>query len=100
MAKKRRPRRPHKRRPQWTPEMVDRIVCNPVYAGMGPYPQVVDDALWIDAARSFIREHGTERFLQTMLTELRESVSILNFDDNVAQTRAYWVDPPNPPSEE
>lgn len=55
----------------WTVEQLQRLNCNPIYAGVGPYPQVIDDATWIRGGKRMIKEVGPERFLAMMLEELR-----------------------------
>jgi len=45
---------------KWTPEMVKNMSANPVYAGVGPYPPIVLDALWIEAGEKLIHEIGPE----------------------------------------
>jgi len=49
------------------------MIVNPIYAGVGPYPQVVPDAKWIAAVGKAIEEVGTERVLTTMLEVLRQA---------------------------
>ena len=57
----------------WNPEHVRGIICNPCYAGVGPYPGLVPEAAWVHAATRTIREDGAEQFLVNMLQMLRES---------------------------
>ena len=49
------------------------IICNPCYAGVGPYPGLVPEAAWVHAAARTIQEDGAEHFLVNMLQMLRES---------------------------
>ena len=49
------------------------MLVNPIYAGVGPYPQVVPDAKWVAAVGKAIEEVGTERVLTTMLEVLRQA---------------------------
>ena len=50
------------------------IMCNPIYAGVGPYPALVDDETWVSCAAKLIREEGgAEQFLVDMLHMLRAS---------------------------
>src|SRR6201982_12351 len=55
------------------PEHVRGIICNPCYAGVGPYPGLVPEAAWVHAAARAIQEDGAEQFLVNMLQMLRES---------------------------
>jgi hypothetical protein len=45
-----------------------------LYAGIGPFPQLVPDDQWIRAAAKAIRADGPEQFLVNMLHVLRESL--------------------------
>ncbi len=58
---------------EWTPEKARSLFCNPVYAGFGPYPALIDDETWVRAAAHAIREHGPEQFLVNMLHVLRQT---------------------------
>ncbi len=58
----------------WTAEDVKKILTNPVYAGMGPFPQIVSDELWIKAFIKAMNELGVTVALQLMLNNLRESL--------------------------
>ncbi len=57
----------------WTEAAVRGTLCNPVYAGLGPFPQIVDDETWVRAAARVIRTEGPEQFLVNMLHVLRQS---------------------------
>lgn len=48
------------------------ILCNPIYAGIGPYPAMISDKEWIAAAQRLIEDEGTEQFLVNLLYCLRE----------------------------
>lgn len=39
-----------------TPAEVRGMVCNPVYAGMGPFPALVSDEQWVAAAATAINK--------------------------------------------
>ena len=52
---------------------VNGMICNPMYAGVGNFPQIVDDEAWITAASQFITEEGSEQFLVNLLYLLRET---------------------------
>lgn len=57
-----------------TPENMRALFCNPIYAGVGPYPSLVDDETWVRAAARLIRDEGPEQFLVNMLYVLRQSL--------------------------
>jgi hypothetical protein len=50
------------------------ILCNPIYAGVGPYPAIVSDEQWIHAAAGMVRTEGAEQFLVNLLHILRETL--------------------------
>jgi hypothetical protein len=54
-----------------TPADLRGIICNPVYAGLGPFPAIVSDEEWVTAAARAIREDGAEQFLVNLLHVLR-----------------------------
>lgn len=49
------------------------LICNPVYAGLGPFPAMVTDEQWIRAAAKLIAAEGAEQFLVNLLSVLRET---------------------------
>ncbi len=57
------------------PEHVRGMICNPIYAGVGPYPQIVSDEEWVQAASRMIEQEGSEQFLVNMLAMLRKSLA-------------------------
>lgn len=59
----------------FTPEQIRGMVCNPIYAGMGPYPQLIPDEKWIAAASQVIKKEGAEQFLVNLLYVLRETLA-------------------------
>lgn len=58
----------------FTEEEVRGIIANPVYAGIGPFPQLVPDEQWIRAASKAIQTDGPEQFLVNLLHVLRASL--------------------------
>ena len=56
-----------------TDEEVAQTLCDPTYAGIGAYPQLVPDADWIAGAKHIIEDYGLDFFLPTLLAALRES---------------------------
>jgi hypothetical protein len=55
-----------------SPEAVKGILVNPIYAGVGPFPRLVEDAAWARACARLIAEEGPEQFLVNLLYVLRE----------------------------
>jgi hypothetical protein len=58
---------------QMTPAHIRGIICNPIYAGLPPFPRTISDEEWITAAQKAIQEDGLPQFLVNMLHVLRES---------------------------
>jgi hypothetical protein len=56
---------------EWTEELIRGIICNPIYAGIGPYPAIVSDGQWIKCAAIQISNEGAEQFLVNLLYLLR-----------------------------
>ncbi len=57
----------------FTGEDIQGMLTNPIYAGLGPYPALIDDELYVAAAARLIREQGAEQFLVNLLAVLREA---------------------------
>jgi hypothetical protein len=55
-----------------SPEAVKGILVNPINAGVGPFPRLVEDAAWVRACAKLIQEEGAEQFLVNLLHVLRE----------------------------
>jgi hypothetical protein len=55
---------------RWNEDMVGGILCNPVYAGIPPYPEVMPESLWRKSALMQIDQIGAEQFLVNMLYAL------------------------------
>lgn len=55
-----------------TPEAIRGILVNPIYAGLGPFPALADDAAWVRACAKVIEQEGAEQFLVNVLFVLRE----------------------------
>ena len=58
----------------WTEEMVGGILCNPIYAGIPPFPAMIDDQTWIDAGVKLVEEIGLRQYLVNVLYELKKSL--------------------------
>lgn len=57
----------------WIEADIRKMITNPVYAGLAPYPAIVPDAEWIAAASKLIEQRGAASFLREMLANLREA---------------------------
>jgi hypothetical protein len=55
-----------------SPEAVKGILVNPIYAGVGPFPRLVEDVAWVRACAKLIEEEGADQFLVNLLYVLRE----------------------------
>jgi hypothetical protein len=55
-----------------SPEAVRGILVNPIYAGLGPFPRLVQDDAWVRACAQMIEEEGAEQVLVNLLHVLRE----------------------------
>ena len=55
-----------------SPEAVKGILVNPIFAAVGPFPRLVEDAAWVRACARLIEEEGAEQFLVNLLHVLRE----------------------------
>ena len=64
----------------FTPEQVRGIICNPIYAGIGPYPSLVDDRAWVHGAAKAIEDDGKEQFFVNLLHLLRQSFQNAEID--------------------
>src|SRR5438552_3252684 len=51
----------------FTEKEIRGILSNPLYAGVGPYPQLIPEEQWVRAAAKIIREEGPEQFLVNLL---------------------------------
>ena len=59
-------------------EKIRGVICNPIYAGVGPFPRMVSDETWIGSAAKLVRDEGPEQFLVNMLYVLRRSFDALD----------------------
>jgi hypothetical protein len=53
-------------------EAVEGILVNPIYTGVGPFPRLVEDEIWVRTCTKLIQEEGAEQFLVNLLYVLRE----------------------------
>ena len=57
----------------WTPGRIAAVICNPINAGIGKYPPIIDDDTYIKCACRSITDLGPELFVRIMLDSLRQS---------------------------
>ena len=55
-------------------EMIGGLLCNPVYAGIPPFPAMIDDQTWINAGVKLAEEMGLRQYLVNVLYELKKSL--------------------------
>jgi hypothetical protein len=53
-------------------EAVRGILVNPLYTGVGPFPRLVEDEVWVRACAKLIKEEGAQQFLVNLLYVLKE----------------------------
>jgi hypothetical protein len=53
---------------------LQRMVANPIYAGIGPYPAILPEATWLDAANRSAREVGHRPYLDTLREEFQKAL--------------------------
>jgi hypothetical protein len=70
VGKKSRKRQPARNDAHWTANDVRGIIHNPVYVGIGPYPPLIDEAIWIAAQEREIRDDGA----RAVLGQIRQTV--------------------------
>jgi hypothetical protein len=55
-----------------SPEAIRGMIVNPIYAGVGPFPRLVDDDQWVRGCAKLIEEERPEQYLVNLLYVLRE----------------------------
>ena len=55
-------------------DTIKEMLCNPIYAGLPPFPKIISDEAWVTAATQLIKNEGPEQFLVNMLHVLRQSM--------------------------
>ncbi len=63
------------------------MVMNPIYAGVGDYPQMIPDDQWVAAARKVLAEDGPDQFLVNLLHVLRRSFGCVEWRGNLPPDR-------------
>jgi hypothetical protein len=77
----------------WTDAEVRKMLSNPVGAGVGKFPAIMDDALWVYAAARLIKTEGAVPFIarvKTILTELGlqvpEDIPVTGSPEDIAES--------------
>lgn len=65
---------------EFTADDVADMLSNPVYTGIGPYPQIIDEEKWIAVGAIRIADVGAEEYLRRMLRVLRSSLEGARMD--------------------
>lgn len=55
---------------RWTEEMIVELLANPIYAGVGPFPAIVSDELWVNAFEHLVNDLGAIRACQAVYRAL------------------------------
>jgi hypothetical protein len=77
----------------WTAEMVRAVLTDPIYAGMGPYPALVGDDLWLDANVRRIGEEGAEAVVESVMERFWETFPGLQIPDGRSYTGEAKANP-------
>jgi hypothetical protein len=62
----------------WTEEMVGGVICNPVYAGIPPFPPIVEEQMWLEAGLRMVANVGLRQYLTNVLYQLKKSVAAVS----------------------
>jgi len=65
----------------WKSTELERMLNHPVYVGMGGYPAIVEEELWLDANVSLMEEAGARRVVVGILARFRETFPALQTPD-------------------
>ena len=52
---------------------IRRMQANPVYAGVGPYPAIVTNEMWVASFKKLVDDIGLDAALVMMLSELQRT---------------------------
>lgn len=58
---------------KWTVNDIRAILHNPVYAGIGPFPPIIDEQTWIGAQERMVRDDGAEAVLGQIRQAIRDT---------------------------
>ncbi len=71
---------------------VKKVLSNPVYAGLGPYPSIVPEETWIQANARRVREEGPAEAVRSVLDAFQETfphLQLLEPDTYVEQAEGH-----------
>ncbi len=57
---------------KWTPADVEAVLIDPRTVGVGGYPAIVTDDVWLRVNRKMIKELGPHKYLSRLLRVLRD----------------------------
>lgn len=66
---------------QWNEKMVGGVICNPIYAGIPPFPKIIDDKTWIAAGVKMVESVGLRQYLVNVLYGLKKSISSVGTEE-------------------
>ena len=58
------------------PTDISRIIHNPVYTGIGPFPRLIDDDMWVKCMTKSVEKNGLEGAYLKMTEAVEESFGI------------------------
>jgi HJR/Mrr/RecB family endonuclease len=86
-----------KKQEQWRAKDVYEILSNPIYAGVGPFPdaplpgaipQLIEDNTWIEAQKRLIDEEGVRKHLATIRRMLHRTIGM----KVISISHSKWLD--------
>lgn len=80
---------------KWTADDVRKMLTNPVYAGMGLYPPIVAEDLWLASNVVRIAKEGAEAVVESVLMQFRETFPEVQIPDATPYVQQAQGDPPN-----
>lgn len=72
---------------RWTPDDVQKMLTNPVYAGVGPCPAIVEEEVWLESNVRLIEEIGARAVIESVLARFREVFAGLDAPDGAEYVR-------------
>jgi len=66
---------------RWTPDDVRKMLTNPVYTGVGPYPAIIEEETWLKSNVRLIEETGARDVIESILARFREVFPGLDVPD-------------------
>ena len=70
-----------------TPDDVQEMLTNPVYAGVGPYPAIVEEEVWLKSNVRLIEEIGTRAVIESVLARFLQVFPGLDVPDGEEYVR-------------